>query len=70
MIRLEGNKVSPDLYRKQTYTRQYLDNGSCHPRDVKQAIPYGEALRVRKIFDSEEIRDDDEKLSGDFISGV
>ena len=30
-------------------THQYLDYRSCHPKHVKQAIPYGQALRLRRI---------------------
>ena len=57
MVKLEGNKVLTDLFSKPTDTRLYLDNGSCHPRHVKQAIPYGQALRVRRICDSEKVCD-------------
>ncbi len=32
---------------------QYLDFRSCHPKHVKQAIPYGQALRLRCICSSE-----------------
>ena len=46
MVKLEGNKLFPDLYGKPTDTHQNLDNGSCHVRHVKQVIPYGQALRV------------------------
>ena len=68
MVKLEGHKVSTDVYSKPTDTRQYLGSGSCHPRRVKQAAPYREALRVRRICDSEEVCDERLKeLSGDFI---
>ena len=30
---------------KPTDTHQYFDFKSCHPRHVKEAIPYGQALR-------------------------
>ncbi len=37
----------------RTCTHQYLDLRSCHPKHVKQAIPYGQALRLRRICSSE-----------------
>ena len=68
MVRLEGNKVSTDLYGKPTDMRQYSDNGSGGSRHVKQEMPDGQALRVRKICDSEEVCDERfEEFSGDFI---
>ena len=43
------------MYCKKTDTYQYLDYASCHPRHVKKGIPYGQALRLRRICDSEEV---------------
>ena len=40
---------------KPTDTRQYLDNRSCHPKHVKLGIPYGQALRNRRICKSDEV---------------
>ena len=40
-----GGSVFTDVYSKPTDTHQYLESSSCHPRHVKQAIPYGQALR-------------------------
>ena len=42
-------------YSKPTDTHDYLDKRSCHPRHVKRGIPYGQALRLRRISDSEEM---------------
>lgn len=68
LVKLENKKISTDLYCKPTDTRQYLDNRSCHPRHVKQGIPYGQALRVRRICDSDEVFERRMKeLAGDFV---
>ena len=43
----------------KTYrSHQYLDSKSCHPRHVKEAIPYGQALRLRRICSSDNIFDE------------
>ena len=36
-------------------TCQYLNSRSCHPTHVKRGIPYGQALRVRRICESDEV---------------
>ena len=38
-----------DVYSKLTNAHQHLDSKSCHPRHVKEAIQYGQALRLRRI---------------------
>ena len=48
-----GGSVFTDSYSKPTDTHQYLESSSCHPRHVKQAIPYGQALRLKRICNSE-----------------
>ena len=48
-----GGSVFTDVYSKPTDTHQYLESSSCHPRHVKQAIPYGQALRLKRICNSE-----------------
>ena len=58
IVRLEGNKVSTDLYRKPTDMRQHFNNRSCDPRYVKQTMPCGQAVRIRKICDSDEVCDE------------
>ena len=37
------------MHVKPTDTHQYLRMDSCHPRHCKTAIPYGQALRLRRI---------------------
>ena len=41
--------ISTDLYCKPTDTHQYLNGKSCHPSHIKKAIPYSQALRLRRI---------------------
>ena len=50
---LKDGSIQTDLYSKPTNI-QYLDMDSCHPRHCKQAIPYGQALILRRICSEEE----------------
>ena len=52
---LKNNRISTDVYSKQTDTPRYLDSKSCHPTHVKSGISYGQALRIRRIYDSDEV---------------
>ena len=45
--------METDLYCKSTDTYQYLQKSSCRPWLVKRAIPYGQALRIRRICSNE-----------------
>ena len=49
MVARKGCVLETDLYCKPTDTHQYLQKGSCHPWHTKKAIPYGQALRIRRI---------------------
>ena len=44
--------VSTDVYSKPTDKHQYLFHTSCHPRSCKKGIPFGQALRIRRICSS------------------
>ena len=44
-----GNKLSTDLYIKNTDTHQFLEATSCHPTHCKKSIPYSQALRLNRI---------------------
>ena len=44
-----GGVLSTDLFCKPIDTHQYLHKKSCHPWHTKKAIPYGQALRLRRI---------------------
>ena len=46
----EGGVLSTDLFCKPADTHQYLHKKSCHPWHTKKAIPYGQALRFRRIY--------------------
>ena len=56
------------MYSKPTDTHQYLDFKSCHPGHVKKGIPYGQALRLRRICDSDEVFEERlNEMKGHFI---
>ena len=46
---LRNGIVSTDLYSKPTDKHQYLFHTSCHPNSCKKGIPFGQALRIRRI---------------------
>ena len=41
--------METDLHTKPTDKHQYLHTKSCHPRHCKTAIPFSQALRLRRI---------------------
>ena len=45
----ENKCLSTDLYTKDTDTHQYLHAKSCHRSCIKRAIPYGQAIRIKRI---------------------
>ena len=45
----KGCTLETDLYCKPTDTHQYLHKESCQPWHTKKAVPYGQALRIRRI---------------------
>ncbi len=49
LVKRDGDKLSTDLYVKETDSHQYLHFDSCHPYHTKKGIPYGQALRIRRI---------------------
>ena len=53
LVSRKGRALETDLYCKSTDTHQYLQRSSCHPWHVKKAIPYGQALRIRRICSDE-----------------
>ena len=55
------------MYHKPTGTHQYLNFKSCHPQHVKKAIPYGQALRLKRICDSEDVFKSREKELKGFL---
>ena len=55
MFTLENGCFTTDIYSKPTDTHRYLNYKSCHPPHVKRAIPYSQALRLRRICYSDEL---------------
>ena len=53
-VYLKNQQIETDLYVKPTDTHQYLHMNSCHPRHCKTAIPFGQALRLRRICSEKE----------------
>ena len=52
MITNEG-KLTTRLFKKPTDRSNYLHNKSYHPNSLKKNIPYGQALRIKKICTDE-----------------
>ena len=53
-VGLDGSNLITDVYSKDIDTHQYLDNSSCHLTHVKKVIPHGQALRLRRIRESDQ----------------
>ena len=53
LVSKERDSLSTDLFVKETDTHQYLHYNSCHPFHTKKGIPYGQALRIRRICSDE-----------------
>ena len=50
----ENGKLETDLFVKSTDTHQYLHSKSCHRFHTKAGIPYGQALRLKRIISNED----------------
>ncbi len=57
----DNGRIRTNLFVKPTDTHQYLHFSSCHTYHTKSGIPYGQALRLRRIISNDE--DFDEKCS-------
>ena len=53
-IYLEDRKLAFDVYSKPIDSHLYLLPDSCHPKESTKNIPYGVALRLRRICSKEE----------------
>ena len=49
LVSVNNGCIFSDFYCKLTDTHQYLDRKSNHPFHIKKAIPYSQALRLRRI---------------------
>ena len=47
-------EISTSLYTKQTDTHNYINYHSCHPRSCRRGIPYGQFLRLQRIYSNKE----------------
>ncbi|XP_078095826.1 uncharacterized protein LOC144510206 isoform X2 [Mustelus asterias] len=55
-ISIKDGHLSTSLYHKPTDSLTMLHFSSFHPKHVKEAIPYGQALRIHRICSDEEDR--------------
>ena len=53
LISKNQNHINTDLYCKPTDTHNYLLFTSCHPWTCKNAIPYSQFLKIRRICNDE-----------------
>ena len=61
--------ISTKLYVKPTDRNAYLQYSSYHPRSMKENIPYGQALRVKKICtNKDDLESSMETLKNNFIN--
>ena len=49
LVYKENGKLLPKVYHKKTDQKQYLHYKSSHPRNQKDAVPYGLLIRTRRI---------------------
>ena len=49
----EKRKLATKVYKKPTDRQSYLYRSSAHPNHLKKSIPYGQALRLRRICTEE-----------------
>ena len=57
LLKIEGNKIITDIYRKPTDTQQYLHFRSQHPKACLKSIPYNLARRICTIISDPRLRD-------------
>ena len=48
-LRINNNKIQTSVHYKETDTHNYLHHTSLHPDHCKQAVPYSQFLRLRRI---------------------
>ena len=67
VINNEG-KIETDIYFKKTDSKQYLLYSSCHPRHVKNNIPYCLAWRIKtKVTENNRLAKSMEELKQDLM---
>ena len=68
LVLLSDSKVTTDIYYKPTDTHHYLNFKSCHPRHIKNNLPYCMARRICTIVDEISVRDKRLKTLADFFT--
>ena len=54
-VYIENNIIKTTLYTKPTDKKQYLLFSSSHPKHIKTAIPYSQALRYKRIISDDTV---------------
>ena len=66
-VKLQNGQLITDLYTKPTDSHSYLHYSSSHPQTCKDAIPYSQFLRIRRICSKlEDFDTHAKKLTGYF----
>jgi hypothetical protein len=69
LVYVDNGKIKTKLYKKPTDNKQYLHFDSEHPQHVKNAIPYAQALRYRRIIEDDDLLDVElNKLQTNFLA--
>ena len=58
--------IQTTIYREKTDRQNYLDAGSEHPKSLKDSIPYNQALRIKRMFFTEEFLNHTAKMINQF----
>ena len=67
-ISIKDKKLRTSVYSKPTDRKAYVHSKSFHPQSTKNAIAYGQALRLRRICTEEDdFREAASKLSADLV---
>ena len=65
-IQIENRRIKTSVYSKPTDRKAYVHQKSFHPTSTKEAIAYGQALRLRRICtDDADFREATSKLESD-----
>eukprot|EP00061_Rhincodon_typus_P001950 g16223.t1 len=70
LISIRENHLSTSIYRKPTDNLTMLHSSSFHPKRIKKAIPYGQALCIHRICSDEEECDGHLKVLKDTLIGT
>ena len=67
VVNKNGDKLATTLYIKPTDRQQFLHSTSCHPKHLKNFLPYSQALRYRRnISDETQLQKHLDNLTNDF----